>query len=61
MTIEEYREVGRGPDGKPLFRTRVLAFIAAMVGVHIKIGGWPYGTDNPNGIGVFHAKFGART
>ena len=56
MTEEEYREVGRNALGEPFLRTRIVAFVAALFGIRIKIGDWPYGTNNPDGIGVFHAR-----
>lgn len=43
MTPNDYLTVGRGANGKPLFRVRVLAALANIFGIQFHIGGWPYG------------------
>ena len=43
MTSDDYRHVGRNPDGSLLLRTRILAGLGRLLGVHFHIGGWPYG------------------
>jgi len=50
MTADEYREVGRNPDGSIMTRVLILHWIARAFAVQFKVGGWPYGASYQRAI-----------
>jgi len=50
MTKDDYLACGRREDGSLLWRTWLLHWIAALVGIQFKIGGWPYGASHTRSL-----------